>query len=282
MSKELDRRIIYLFVFIALAIPLIFNYTVKPAEMKNATKFYDLIENMEVKKGQVAILAYDFGPNTKAENETQARVILEHLFRKKVPVVLFSLIAVAEPFLKIIPEEIAEKLKKENGESLEYGVDWVNLGYQPGGNLLIQSIPKSENLKELFKVDANGSSLSNLEITKNFNTIKDIVFLGEFTGYVGIVDSYLEFFKSEDYTPIFGHGCTSITIPEAYIYLDSGQLNGLLEGIAGAASYSYKMSQDNVNRAEDESQVINTGLGIAHLVIILFIILGNIIMVVKK
>ena len=277
--KDLDPRIIYFFVLVALALPLIFNYTLKPAKLDNASKLFDIVDNLQVQKGEVAFLAFDFGPNTKAENETQAKVILEHLFRKRVPVVLFSLVAVAEPFLKNMPENIASDLEQEfNGQFWQYGKDWVNLGYQPGASLLIQAIPKSNNLRELFKTDVNGNSLANLDITKDFDTIEKIKFLGQFTGYVGMVDRYLEFFKTENYKPLFGHGCTSITIPEAYIYLDSGQLNGLLEGIAGAAWYSHLLSERYVNRKTDSAQVINTGLGVAHLVIILFIILGNILM----
>ena len=94
---------------------------------------------------------------------------------------------------------------------------------------------------------------------------------------VGVFDSYVQFFQTESYVPLFGHGCTSITIPEAYIYLDSGQLKGLLEGLAGAAWYSQLLAQNFPNRIPDSALTINTALGVAHLVIIFFILFGNIV-----
>ena len=88
-------------------------------------------------------------------------------------------------------------------------------------------------------------------------------------------DNYVQYFTSKDYTPAFGHGCTSITIPEAFIYLDSGQIQGLLGGLAGAAWYSELLRRRYPERPVDESLMLNTGLGVAQLVVIAFIVLGN-------
>ncbi|RMG40514.1 MAG: hypothetical protein D6719_10710 [Candidatus Dadabacteria bacterium] len=274
---NLDRRIVYLLVFLALSIPLVQRYSVRPARMESAEKLYRIVQELDSEKKGVAFVALDFGPNTKAENQAQAEVVIEHLMRKRVPVVLFSLYALAEPFLKLVPERVASRLMKEHpGEKWVYGQDWVNLGYRPGASLLIQSIPKSDDLDELFKKDVRGNDLKDLPATRHFKSLKDIVFLAEFTGLVGVFQNYVQFFRSKDYVPKFGHGCTSITIPEAYIYMDSGQLNGLLEGIAGAAWYSELLMRDNPEREIDSSALINTGLGVAHLILIALIVFGNV------
>jgi len=202
--------------------------------------------------------------------------VLEHLMRRRVPVILFSLYHLAEPFLKSIPEEVARQLERENpGETWEYGRDWINLGYRPGARILIQAIPKSENLAELFEKDARGNRISELPAFSELRTLRQIAFLAEFTGLVDAFDNYVQFFTSKDYTPAFGHGCTSITIPEAFIYLDSGQIQGLLGGLAGAAWYSELLSRHYPERPVDESLMLNTGLGVAQLVVIAFIVLGN-------
>ena len=239
LEGSLDRRIIYLFILIALSVPLAMRFSVPPARMQAADRMYEIVEGAEFESGEIAFVTFDFGPSTKAENEPQSKVALEHLFRNRIPVVLFSQIPYAEPFLKSIPEDIAEKLEKEfPGESWDYGRDWVNLGFRQGGSLLLQSIPKEPDLKAFFAADVNGTDLANFSMLDNFSNFSQIKFLYNFTGSVGVFDRYLEFFNSKDYRPVFLHGCTSITIPEAYIYIDSGQLQGLLEGIAGAAWYS--------------------------------------------
>ncbi len=139
----------------------------------------------------------------------------------------------------------------------------------------MQAIPKAPSLTAYWKRDARGSSLESIALMQRVKVFSDISSLFQFTGLLGIFDSYIQFFQSAEYRPVFGHGCTSITIPEAFIYLDSGQLLGLLEGIAGAAWYSARLSEANAARAPDTSMAINTGLGVAHLLIIALIAIGN-------
>ncbi|MCB0309680.1 MAG: hypothetical protein KDD42_00510 [Bdellovibrionales bacterium] len=276
--RSLDRRIIYLLVALALSVPLLLEYSVPPARMASADKLFSLVEELQPQPGKIAFLALDFGPNTKAENLPQAEVMLEHLMRRRIPVAIFSLYVLAEPFLESVPEEIAKNLMRQSpGELWEYGKDWVNLGYLPGGALIVQGIPKSENLPELFKQDARGNRLASVPMFQGVKGLRDVVFLGEFTGLSGMFDYYVQFFQKDGYRPLFGHGCTSITIPEAYIYMDSGQINGLLEGIAGAAWYSERLQQLHPDRLKGSSELINTGLGFAHLIIIFLIIFGNVV-----
>jgi len=275
--KTLDRRVIYLFVFLALSWPLLKGFSIKPARMKSADKFYEIVDQTKSEPNKFAFISFDFGPSTKAENGPQAEVVVEHLMRRRVPVVLFTQYIQADPFLKSIPLKIKAALEAEMpGQKWIYGKDWINLGFRPGSGLLIQSIPKSTNLADLFGVDAFSTPLKEFALFKKPKTLKNISLLGQFTGLVGLFDSYVQFFQTTDYKPVFGHGCTSITIPEAYIYLDSGQLQGLQEGIAGAAWYSKRLTDAYPNRKPDNAILINTGLGIAHLLLIFLIILGNI------
>jgi hypothetical protein len=92
-----------------------------------------------------------------------------------------------------------------------------------------------------------------------------------------VFDNIIQFFQKNDYRPTIVHGCTSITIPEAYIFLDSGQLKGLLEGIAGAAWYSEVLKEHFPRSENGELLVTNTALSAAHIVLILLIVLGNIV-----
>ncbi len=277
--RQLDRRVIYLLVLFALGIPLAPKYTVPPARMDGAEKFFQIIEGLNVAPGDIAFVSLDWGPNTLAENGSQSEVVVEHLLRRRIPFALFSQYYLAESFLDSLPRKVAQRLMQEDPNSTwEYGKDWANLGYRPGSGLIIQSIPKSENLVEFLKNDASGTPLSTLPAFQNVRTLKNIKLLSQMTGLVGTFDSYVQFFQTADYRPIFTHGCTSITIPEAYIYMDSGQLSGLLEGVAGAAWYSELLRRKYPLRPPDAALLINTGLGIAHLVLILLIVLGNVAM----
>jgi hypothetical protein len=280
---KLDRRLIYILVALALALPLLQGFTVPPARMVSAEKVFQAVEETQVGENEVAFVALDFGPGTAAESLPQAEVVVEHLMRRRIPIVFFSMYVLAEPFLESVPQRVAERLMKElPSERWEYGKDWVNIGFRSGGYLILQSIPKSENLVELFKKDARGNSLADYPISKNFKKLEQVKLLAEFTGLVGALDTYIQFFQKKEYKPVFVHGCTSIVIPEAFVYLDSGQIKGLLEGIAGAAWYSKLLQNKFSDRVPDRSQVINTGLGVAHLVIIALIAFGNLSVLVAK
>jgi len=274
---HIDRRVIYLLVLLALSIPLALEYALKPARMEAAERAFAVVQDLEAKPGELAFMSLDFGPNSLAENKPQAEVVLEHLLRKRIPVALYSQYYLAEPFLESIPKTVVGRLEKEIlGHFWEYGRDWVNLGYRPGGSVMLQNIAKSADLAELFKTDARGNNLRELPIFKGVAGLESVKLLAEFTSLVGGLDSFLQFFQKKGYRPFFIHGCTSITIPQAFIYLDSGQLKGLLEGIAGAAWYSLLLERAYPQRRPDAAQIINTGLGVAHMVVIALVLLGNV------
>ena len=272
---SIDRRIVYLLVALALGIPLAFNYTVKPARMRSAEELHALVNSLSPTSGKIAWVALDFGPSTKAENQPQAEVMIEHLLRRRIPFLVSSLLAESGGLVTAIPQKIVDRLQRETGEAWEYGVDWINIGYRPGAGLFIQSLSKSEDLAALIGKDAFGSNVADLPAFKGVRTLRDVHFLFEVTGSVGVFSSYVQFFRSGDTRPKFGHACTSITVPEAYIYLDAKQLDGLLEGLSGAAWYSHLLREEHVKRAPDTALVLNTGLGVAQLLIIILILCGN-------
>ena len=276
--RNLDRRIIYAFVFLALGTPLYFQYAIAPARMESAEKFYDLVDNIQGGPDKIAFLSLDFGPSTTAENRPQAEVVIEHLMRKRIPFAVVSQLAESAGLLEEIPEQVAKKLEIENkGQHWQYGRDWVNLGYMVGGFLQIQAMPNSDDLRAYFRKDVRGNNLTDLPAFNQVKTIKNIALVTEITGSVGTFEPYVQFFQTADYRPPLTHGCTSITTPQAYIYLDAGQLQGLLEGIAGAAWYSELLKRHYPARGIDDSAITNTSLGVAHLVIILLVLLGNVV-----
>ncbi len=260
----------------ALGVPLLFQYEVRPARMESAERVFNTLEAMNVSQGDIVLLSFDFGPNSKAENETQAEALVEHLMRKRIPFATMSQYILAQPFLDGIPERVAQRLMKEQPDQRwSYGADWVNLGLRLNAAVTIQAIAETKDIGAYLKKDARGFKLTDLEIMKGVKTLRNITALIQITSLTGTFETFVQFLKSAEYRPQFFHGCTSITIPKAYIYLDAGQLSGLLEGIAGAAWYSTLLSERYPNRAPDSARQINTGLGVAHLLIVALIAFGN-------
>ncbi len=276
LSAGTQRKLIYLIMIIAVSWPLIMGSAVQPARMKAAEKVYQQVEELARQPQPFAMVSLDFGPNTKAENASQAEVIIEHLLRKRIPFALFTLYYEGVGFLETIPEKAIQRLQKEDPTFVaKYGINWINLGYKPGYSLFLQGFAKSDNLAKYLGKDSKGQQLQELQAFSGITTLKDVDMLFEFSGLTGMLEMYVQFFQKDGYVPAFAHGCTSISIPQSFIYLDSGQLKGLFEGIAGAAWYSDLLSQEYTGRVRDVSKQINTALNVAHLTIIAFIILGN-------
>ena len=273
-----SRRLIYLIMIVAVAAPILFVISQRPSRLVSAERMYDVIEHVKVQPGEVAMVWLDFGPNTIAENEPQAMVMIEHLFRRRIPVILLSQYQQAERFLSRVPQTVARQLEAEMpGQTWRYGEAWINVGYKPGAAIFMQSLVNASNVSGFLGRDVNGMPISQYPTFASIGGIERVKVVGEVTGLVGVFDTIIQFFQKKGYRPTIVHGCTSITIPEAYIFLDSGQLNGLLEGIAGAAWYSEVLK--NAHPSSDNSRLLvtNTALSAAHLVIIGLIIVGNLV-----
>ena len=271
---NIDRRIIYLLVLVALGTPLYVDYSIAPAPMKTADAYYAEIEKIQP-RDKIVLIAADWGPGTQAENEPQTAVTIEHLMRRRIPFALISNIPFAKPFLEQLPVAIADRLEGETGEQWDYGQDWVNLGYRPGGSIMIQGMAKASDLHEVLKTDSEGTAIAEIPLMRNVRTIRDIALLVEITGYVGTFNSWVQFFRHDSYVPAMLHGCTAITIPEAYIYYVSKQIVGLFEGVAGAAWYEELLSRSYPKRDKGSALQMMTALSFAHLLIIALIVVGN-------
>ncbi|MCC6953177.1 MAG: hypothetical protein IT290_03575 [Deltaproteobacteria bacterium] len=141
--------------------------------------------------------------------------------------------------------------------------------------MLIQNLSRSADISKTLKTDANGTPLEDLSIMADIKTIRDIPLFIQLTSLVGTLNTWLQFLQTADYRPKFLHGCTSITIPEAYIYYASKQLMGLHEGLAGAAAYEDILSARYPDRLVGTALKLNTSLAIAQLSIVGLIVLGN-------
>jgi hypothetical protein len=271
------RRIVYLLMILAVAVPVLFGLSQPPSRLVSAERMYDVVENVKVQPGEVAMVWFDFGPSSIAENEPQATVLLEHLFRRRIPVIVISQYQQAESFLRRIPEEVAARLERENpGQSWRYGEAWVNAGYKPGSAIFIQALVNSPDVSKFLGRDVSGMPIASYPSFASIGGVERIKLVGEITSLIGVFDTIIQFFQKSGYRPTIVHGCTSITIPEAYIFLDSGQLQGLLEGIAGAAWYSEVLKKNFPGSDNTRLLVTNTALSMAHLMIILLIVAGNV------
>lgn len=255
--QAIDRRIIYLCVAIAIALPFIVQVKLPVIPTMPSQKFYEAVE--KVPKGKVVLIAADFDTGTEGENGPQVQAVLEHLMIKRIPFVIIG-VAIQGPELV---QSYAEKLAKKYG--YKYGVDFVNLGYLPGGQLALERFCRS--VWQTKPSDYKQRPLTELPLMRKVRTAEDIALVAEFTGS-GVLSWYVQTFWGQFKVPL-AQGCTGIIGPEQFPYLDTGQLSGLMVGLKGAAEYEalLKVSREGVRRMIPQS--------LGHLAALSLILLGN-------
>ena len=149
------------------------------------------------------------------------------------------------------------------------GRDYVNLGYKPGAIVQIKQMV-ADFLKP-YPADRSGRPTAEMEIFRNPDgrrfSIEDIALIISFTLGNNGIEAFISF-RGDHRRPL-GVACSSILIPQFYTYVQTGQLVGMAGGMPGAAEYETLVGTPGTAMAGMDSQ------SIAHLLIILFIVLGN-------
>jgi hypothetical protein len=233
-----------------------------------ATKtLYDKIE--ELQENDFVLLAVDWSAGTRGENGPQTEAVITHLMRRKCRFAMLSF----EPQSPTICQVIAERLGKEYQR--EEGKHWINWGYRVDAkNFLkgfVQDIPGV--IKTTFKKQ-DVSNLAQFPVMQGIKTASDIKFIMSVTPS-SVYQTYIQFVAGAKKIPM-GVAPTSVIVPEVFNYLDSGQIVGMMPGLPGAGEY------ESLLKTNTKVTRFANSVSFAHLLIILFIVLGNVAMQLEK
>ena len=256
---NIDRRIIFIFVALGVILPSLAAVKLPIPITNHVQSIYDTIEEVSDKNGTI-LISFDYGPGSMPEVQPMALSVLDHCFRKNVKVIGMS----HWPTAVGLAQQAFDTTAQEHGAT--YGEDYTYLGYKPGGGSLI--INMGRDFHGAFPKDLQGNNTTEMVVSKNINGLADFDYVLCLAAG-NSPDAWWIPFGQERYKFKFGLGCTAVMAPDQYPYLQSGQLNGLMGGLAGAAEYE--------NLIKKPGKAIS-GMGaqsFVHLIIILFIVLGN-------
>ena len=223
---HIDRRIIFLVIGLCTLIPLLYPVGLAIKVSPEVKGVYDYIEALP--EGSVFLLSLDFDPASKPELYPQAVALLHHAFKKNLRVIGMTLWL---PGTGMAGEVIARVAREEGNVS---GKDYVFLGWSPGGSSVI--INMGQDLYKAFPTDYNNQPTKDLEVLRNVQSLRDVSYVVSLAaGSTGIETWYV--FGKDKYKFELGGGCTGVIAPGLYPLLRSGQLNGLIGGLRGAAEY---------------------------------------------
>lgn len=257
--RRLDRRWIFVAVWILVMIPLLFPLKLPVAPTARAMQYYEQIEKL--KPGDIVLLSADFDPAAGPELVPMLRASITQLCRKKVKIVGDCLWPGGPPLLEAALSDIAR-----DEFQYQYGEDYVNLGFKEGREAVMLAMGNS--IGGTFPSDFRGTPISKLSLMSKVTNLRGIKLLVNVSaGYPGTKE-WVQQTQSRFNLKIIS-GCTAVSAPEYYAYLQSGQLLGLLGGMAGAAEYE-KMTGivGSATKGMDAQSSV-------HLLVMLCILLGN-------
>lgn len=253
------KQVIYAFLFIVVALPLIFPLGL-PVPIDQTTRdVYDRIEALE--PGDVVVMGCNIGAAIYAECYPQFVSIVEHLLRQEGVKILFVDHGTEGPIF-------TQKALKDTDAYLrkEYGVDFVHLGYIAGGEAAIAGICR--DIHALLKVDYTGLTLMDLPMMVDIENAGDFTLVLDFTASA---DS--QFWLNQAYATYgteIAFGLTAVKVPDAYAYYTAGQIFGIIESLKGAAQYEVLIGKPGMAVKGMDAQ------SMAHLYYIGLILLCNI------
>jgi len=273
--SNLDRRWIFLAMFLAVALPILFQKTFPEQATPIVQKVFDKVE--ELPEGSNILLAFDYDPGSAGELDPMATAWVRHCCEKKHKLYFLTLWPLGP---RLIEDKISKVIQEEYPE-LKYGRDYVNLGFKSGGEGVITVIVT--NLKKYYTADHHGTSLDVIPMTRNLKNIQQMELILAVSAGTPGTKEWIQYAATPYKIPT-ASGCTGVQAPLYYPYYPN-QMLGLLGAIKGAAEYEAVLAK---KYPKFDSPKMHEGLRrmspqlVAHLLMVGLIILGNVVFFVQR
>lgn len=268
MSKkrtfQIDRRIIYLAIFIGVAVPLARPIGFPLTIDSKTVDAYNQI--MAVPANGRVMIVLSIAGSYFGEHEAQSVDLLRHLFQRPVQI-FFTYFFYAEAGT-LLHETVMPQV---DTRGKIYGKDWIDLGFVPGREAAMASLVN--NIRGLISVDYYGSSLDQYDIMKGVNKIEDFNMIINIGG--GDTDLVLRQWVTPTKVP-FVIAIGAMSVPTMLTYYYPGGVVGMLGGIRGAAEYEL------IDKIPGAGLSQMDAMSMGHIITIFFILLGNVVLLYQR
>lgn len=262
--RNIDRRVIYLILLIALGFPILkplgMPFTISP----NSHVFYEYVDALQ--PGDVVALTFNYDPQSQDEINPGALAVMRHILEEKKGVRMMTLgFWVSGPMLADNNMDTLAALGI--GTDWVYGEDWVSLGYIAGGENAMSAF--ANDVTNAFKRDRRGNKTSDLPVLAGIKNASDIDLIIDFgAGNPGVPELIRQ--VVDPYGTTFITNVVSVSVAGTMPYVNSGQVSALLNGLRGAGEYEAIYGYPGAGTSAMDSY------SFGHLAIILFVLIGNI------
>jgi hypothetical protein len=258
--RNIDRRIIFTLIFVAVVWPLMQPMSLPIDVSPPVQTLYDAVE--AIPPGSIVMLGADYSPDTMPELQPMVDTFIRHAFERDLRIVVACLWPASPPLVETAIGPLAEEYGKE------YGVDYVNLGYMAGG--IVTLLGMGASIPNTYPSDYGGTPVREIPLMQEVQNFDDIAFVMEVSAGTPGTREWVQQVQGR-YRVTLGSGTTAVGAPNFYPYVQSGQLTGLLGGLKGAAEYETLVGHPgDATKGMDAQSVV-------HALVVAFILLGNVV-----
>jgi hypothetical protein len=267
-GRDIDRRIIFLFIFMTVATAVLFGIEFKEYPTPIVKKVFDKIESMP--PGSKVLISFDFDPAMKPEVYPMANAFVRHCLTKGHKLYLMTIWATGQA---LMTETVETVIKNEFPDAV-YGEDYVMLGFKAGGVGVLNVI--ITDFRKMYPDDEHGTSLDSIPLFADVKSAKDLDLVLPVGGGQPGPKEWILFIGDPGNVPV-APGLAAVVAPLIYPYYPK-QAIGLLGGVKGAAEYESELRSHYPQFRDIEAPALRM-MGpqtMAHIVIMAFIVIGNI------
>lgn len=256
--ESLDRRWIFFAMGLLVLLPLLFPLSLPLTVSGRVRAFHDGIAR--IPDGSTVLMSCDYDPGAIPELVPMTRTALRQLFDKKCKVVVTCLWPGGPGLVDNTVRSVANEMHQVDG------VDYVDLGFKEGREAVM--VLMGQGVANAFPRDYQGKDTRSLPIMRNVRDYASFPLLVNISaGYPGTKE-WVQQVQGRFHLPMVA-GVTAVSAPEFYPYLQTGQLVGLLGGMAGAAEYEKLRGEKGTATRGMDAQ------SMAHVFVALCILAGN-------
>lgn len=225
---NLDRRWVFLAMFLAVAIPVVFQVQLPEQPTPIVQAVFDKIESLP--EGSRVFISLDYDPASKPELGPMNNSFTRHCALRGHQLFYITLWPTGVPMI----DDAMQILETEFAGEYVYGENYLNLGYGAGQEAAIKLI--ATDLVKQFPTDQTNRPFGLWDIARGVTSLQDMdLTISVGAGYPGTKE-WVQY-AGTPYPEIqIVAGVTGVSAPPQYPYYPQ-QLIGMLPAIKGAAEY---------------------------------------------
>lgn len=254
--QHIPKPVIYVILVLVFLIPLVRPMGLPLVMSENTEKAHHLIDSLP--EGAIVFHSIAFNPAVDAENWPQMLALTRHYMSKGLKVIYYPTMQEGGMY--------AERIRSTHASEYgyRYGKDYAILPFMAGGESAVAGL---KDFWSFMPADVDGTPLEELPLFQNFTDMRDVAVIVPCTGSQdGLF--YVSHLHTSYKTPVVIAG-TAPVLPFLGPYLASGQVQGAIIGLSGAAEY------ESLAKVPGQATGAMDAQSMGHLLIVGLVVLGN-------